>query len=61
MHKRNVSIIIVTKKNIFKKNVLNLLKITRKLIQLTIFKKVLKQTFQKYYYYVFLLKRFLII
>jgi len=43
MHKRNASIII--KKNIFKKNVLNLLKITRKLMQLTTFEKVLKQTF----------------
>jgi len=32
-------------KDIFKKNVLNLLKITRKLMQLTTFKKVSKQTF----------------
>jgi hypothetical protein len=42
MRKKNAFITIVTRKNIFKENILDLLKITRKLIQLIAFKKASK-------------------
>jgi hypothetical protein len=44
MRKKNEFDTIVIRGNIFKENVLNLLKITRKLIQLIAFKRALKQT-----------------
>jgi len=45
MYKKSAFVTIVTRKNVFRKNVLNLLKTTRKSMQLTTFKKVSKQAF----------------